>query len=303
MIKSFTPFVLPESWSFPGVQALADALARHEFRPCGLTERQSSGWVPPRGVAHAPLAESIGGQLLMKLQVESRLLPASAVRADLEARMDRIEAQTGRRPRGRAKRELKEQVEHELLPRAFTRQAGTLVWLDPRARRVVIGTTTARALDAVLAELSRALDGLLPLQPVITELAPSTAMAGWLQAQESPAGFTVDQDCELRRPDEGRATVRYVRHALDTDEVAEHVRQGKVPVQLALTWNSRVAFLLTQDLRVKRLKFLDLQADEAAATPGPAAKEEAFDADAALMTGELGGLLDDLLPALGGLVA
>ena len=299
MIKSFTLFLLPETWAYPGAQPLADALSRHGFRPCGLTERQTSGWVPPRGLAHAPLAESISGQVLMKLQVETRLLPASAVRDDLQARMDQIEAQTGRRPRGRAKRELKEQVEHELLPRAFTRQSATLVWLDPKARRVVIGSTTSRALDVVLAELSRAMEDRLPLQPVATGLSPSTAMAGWLQAQESPAGFTVDRDCELRQPDDGKATVRYVRHSLDNDGVAEHIRQGKVPVQLAMTWNGRVSFVLTEDLRIKRLKFLDIQAESGEGRDA-ASREEAFDGEAALMTGELAGLLDDLLPALGG---
>ena len=299
MIKSFTLFLLPEDWVHLGAPALAQSLSRHAFLPCGPTVRQSAGWVPPRGVAHAPLAESVAGQVLMKLQVETRLLPSSAVKAHVEERMDLIEAQSGRRPRGRARKELKEQVEHELLPRAFTRQVGTLVWLDPKARRVVIGTTTARALDAVLAELSRAFESALPLLPASTAESPSTVMGSWLREQEPPAAFTIDRECELRQPDDGKATVRYVRHALDNDGVAEHIRQGKVPVQLAMTWNGRVSFLLTEDLRIKRLKFLDIQAESGEGRDA-ASKEEAFDGEAALMTGELAGLLDDLLPALGG---
>jgi Putative exonuclease, RdgC len=36
---------------------------------------------------------------------------------------------------------------------------------------------------------------------------------------EAPAGFTLDQDTELRSCGEGNATVRYVGHALETDDM------------------------------------------------------------------------------------
>ena len=301
MFKALTCFLLSDGWEYPGVDALADRLARHAFRPCAPSERSVAGWVPPRGVDHAPLAESLGGQVLMTLAVESRLLPSSAVREHLEAKMDALEAQTGRRPRGKARRELKEQVEHELLPRAFTRRVTIRVWLDPQARRLVVGSTSDKALDTVLGELSSAFDGGLPLVPLATQLSPSAAMSSWLLEHEAPAGFSIDRDCELRRPDDSRATVRYVRHALDDDGVAEHVRQGKVPVQLAMTWGGRVSFVLTDTLRVRRVKFLDLEV-EGSSPEGAASREDSFDADAALATGELAQLLGDLIEALGGLV-
>ncbi len=94
--------------------------------------------MPPRGVDHGPLLESVGGQWLMTLMSETRQLPASAVRAELDLRLDAVEAQIGRRPRGKAKREMKEQVEHELMPRAFTRKAAVTVWIDPRSRMLVL---------------------------------------------------------------------------------------------------------------------------------------------------------------------
>jgi DNA recombination-dependent growth factor C len=49
-------------------------------------------------------------------------------------RSSTIEQQTGRRPKGKQARELKEAVVHALLPRAFPKRTDTLVWLDPGAR-------------------------------------------------------------------------------------------------------------------------------------------------------------------------
>jgi len=294
MLKSFTAFRVQEGWQAPSFGDLSDALARAVFRPCGPTERRTSGWVPPRGVDHGPLLETVGGQWLMSLMSETRPLPASAVRAELDLRLDALEVQTGRRPRGRVKREMKEQVEHELLPRAFTRQAETLVWLDPQARRLAIGTTTARLLDLVTTALAEAFDGQLPLAPLHTALSPSVAMGRWLLDREAPAGFTVDQDCVLKAPDESRAAVRYARHPLDTDEVRAHIAAGKRPTRLALTWRGRVSFALHDNGQLKRLALVDDVFESEAATPG------GFDADAAIATGEFAPLIDDLIEALGG---
>ena len=108
-------------------------------------------------------------------------------------------------------------------------------------------------------------------------------------------GFSVDRECELKSPDETKSAVRYARHALDIDEVRQHIANGKVPTQLALTWQGRVSLLLTEAMQVKKIAFL-----EGVFEGGKPAKEEAFDADAAIATGELGKLIPDLIEALGG---
>ena len=88
MLKSFTAFRVQEGWQPPSFAELSNALARAVFRPCGPTERRTSGWVPPRGIDHGPLLETVGGQWLMSLMSETRPLPASAVRAELDLRLE-----------------------------------------------------------------------------------------------------------------------------------------------------------------------------------------------------------------------
>ena len=101
---------------------------------------------------------------------------------------------------------------------------------------------------------------------------------------------------------EEQSAVRYVRHALDGERIAEqikeHLASGKLPTRLALTWNDRISFVLTDKLEIKRLAFLDLIKENAEHTAENA--EEQFDADFALMTGELAQFLPALLEALGG---
>ena len=66
-----------------------------------------------------------------------------------------------------------------------------------------------------------------------------------------------------------------------------------------MTWADRVSFVLTDELKIKRVKFLDV---ETAAARGAASdgEDDSFDANAALATGELSQLMGDLLNALGG---
>ena len=116
-------------------------------------------------------------------------------------------------------------------------------------------------------------------------------MTGWVAEGEAPSHFTLDQDLELRSAE--KATVRYVKHTLDGEEIRQHIADGKVVTRLAMTWGDRISFLLNENLQIKRLSFLDLlkeQADSQAEN-----EDERFDIDFTLMTGEVAQLLNDLL--------
>jgi recombination associated protein RdgC len=121
-------------------------------------------------------------------------------------------------------------------------------------------------------------------------------MAEWLVSGEAPAGFTIDRDCELKAADGEKPAVRYARHTLEIAEIREHIAAGKQPTRLALTWNGRVSFVLTEGLQIKKLAFEDGVFEK---QPG-ASRDENFDADAAISTGELLPMIGDLLDALGG---
>ncbi|MEY2631668.1 MAG: hypothetical protein RIR00_322, partial [Pseudomonadota bacterium] len=190
-----------------------------------------------------------------------------------------------------------ERITEELLPRAFNRQRRTYVWIDPVNHWLAIDAAAQGKADEVIEQLRRTLE-VFPLKALVTELSPVSAMTGWLAGPEAPAGFSLDQDLELRAPDEGKATVRYVRHALEGKEIQDHIANGKQATRLGMTWNDRISFVLTEPFQVKRLAFLDILKEE---SDGQAeSEEERFALDYTLMTGELARLLPDLVAALGG---
>lgn len=291
-----------EHWTPPDPNDIEQRLAGAAFVACGATQPESAGWVAPRGQAHGVLAERVGGQLVLKLCTETKAVPGGVVKTELQARLDRIEQETGRRPRGKQLRELKDELVHSLLPRAFPKRSDVLVWVDPKAAVVWVGTGSSKRADAVVTRLIEHLGGGLRLALLQTECSPATAMARWLADKEAPPGFSIDRECELKQPDSEKATVRYARHTLDIDEVGEHIRQGKLPTQLALTWGGRVSFVLTEGLTLKKIQLLDVALEGAGVDAAQGGGDDAgFDADVAITTGELRQLLPALVDALGGL--
>lgn len=272
---------------------ISNAMPR-EFTPCGPTQIKSIGFVPPRAKAGA-LVESIGGQWIAKIQIQTKSVPAAEVKKQVEARLDVIERETGRRPKGKTARALKDEVILELLPKAFAKDKTIPVWIDPNDGLMVIGSTSATQIDEVVSLLSECLfDSKIRL--LSTKLSPAGAMAAWLTAREALAPFTIDRELELKQPDGEKAVVKYSRHTLDLDEVVEHINQGKAPTRLALTRAGRVSFTLTEGGALKKIDILDVALENTARNEAA----DAFDADVAIATGELRMLIDDLIDALGG---
>jgi recombination associated protein RdgC len=167
------------------------------------------------------------------------------------------------------------------------------VWIDPQARTLVLDNSAQGRADEVVTLLAEGLPG-FALALLDTQTSPQAGMAHWLMTQEPPAGFTADRETELKAADESKAVVRYARHPLDIDEVREHIEHGKLPTKLAMTWDDRVSFVLTEGLQLKNITLLDAVMD------GNSQDDSGFDTNVAIATGELSRLIPDLIEALGG---
>lgn len=295
--KNLQIYRLPTPWAID-LAKLDEQLARGEFTRCPSNQPMSRGWVSPR--KDGALIYANNRQWLIALAVEQRLLPSSVVNETTQERAEQIADQQGYPPGRKQMKEIKERVTEELMPRAFTRKRSTFVWIDPQNGWFVVDAGSPAKAEEVIEHLRHCLDE-FPLKALHTQLSPQSAMADWLAGGDAPAGFTVDRDCELKSVAEEKAAVRYVRHPLGDEvgaEIKAHLAAGKLPTRLALTWDERISFVLTEKLEIKRLAFLDILKEEAEKSAERA--DEQFDADFALMTGELVRFLLQLVEALGG---
>jgi recombination associated protein RdgC len=297
VFKNLMMYRIAAGWP-TAVATLEDALQSAHFVECGASQEKSVGWVEPRGAEHAALVEVVAGQWILKLMLEVKVIPASVVKRRVQEQLDHIEATTGRKPGKRERRDISDDARMALLPLAFTKQSSVQVWVDPEAGLLLTDAGSQGKADEVMTWLIKAIDGLV-VQLVNTQTSPAAAMSLWLSTKEGPPDFSVDRECELKAADESRAVVRYTRHALDTEEVSQHIAMGKMPTRLALTWSDRVSFVLTDALQLKKVAFLETVFEGAGSSPGDG-KDDSFDADVAIATGELRKLIPDLLEALGG---
>ena len=71
MFKSVMVYRVAEGWS-PSLEQMEQALDAERFVPCGASQEKAIGWVEPRGEAHGPLVETVSGQRILKLKIETK---------------------------------------------------------------------------------------------------------------------------------------------------------------------------------------------------------------------------------------
>ena len=291
--KNLQIYRLPSPWAFGGLQNLESQLERGAFVKCQSNQQKSRGWISP--TTSGDLLYVIGGgQCMIALKTEEKILPSSVINQEVKERSEALETQQGYKPGRKQLKELKERVIEELMPRAFTKQRTTNVWIDPFGGWFVVDAGSPNKAEEVIEHLRHCLDE-FPLTMLQTKLSPVSAMADWIACGDAPAGFTIDRDCELKSPDEEKSAVKFTRYSLDDGKAKEHLAEGKLPTKLALTFDNRISFVLTDKMEVKRVVLLDIIECEKADN-----EQEQFDSDFALMAGEFKRLIAELVEDLGG---
>ncbi|MHB1616862.1 MAG: recombination-associated protein RdgC [Metallibacterium sp.] len=272
---------------------LETALGAHRLRPCGPLELATHGFVSPLGRPQGALTRALQGCVLFSAGNEDKLLPAAVINAELGRRIQARTEELGRPVGGRERKRMKQELFDELLPRAFARPSQLPGYLDLAQGWVALDTTSRKAAETAISGLREAL-GSFPALPLAAERAPRLLMTEWLTAKRPPEGLELGDECELREASGNTGAIaRCRRQALDADEMQEHLRAGKQVAQLGLVFDGRIAFVLGEDLVLRKLKFLDVIQEELNQQPLDSAEAE-LDAQFTLMALELRRLFDKL---------
>ncbi len=291
LFRNLTLFRFPESTA-KALETLEKDLDAQRLRECGPLELETRGFVSPFGRNREELMHQIGAFTLLAVGSEHRLLPSSVVNEELAQKIAKIAEKEGRRPGGKERKRLKEEVVSELLPRAFVRPSRLSAYLDAAQGWFVIDSASRKAAEDAVSQVREAL-GRFPATPMAPEESPRALLTDWLTTGKLPAGLVLGDEVELRDPAEAGAVVRCRRQDLESDEVREHLKSGKQVFQLGLEYDDRMSFVLGEDLVVRKLRFLDVVLDQLDKDNMESFEAE-LDANFALMTLELKSLFERL---------
>ena len=279
--RNLTLFRFPTSLD---LSDLDSHLAECALKPVGPLELSSRGFVPPFGQHGEAMSHAIEESLWLTVGGEDKLLPGAVVNDLLQKKLAALEEKEGRKPGGRTRKRLKDELVTELLPRAFVRPVRSDALLDTKLGVVAVDTSSRKNAESVVSEIRRAL-GSFPALPVNAEVAPRAILTGWIAGDPLPEGLSLGDECELRDPADSGAMVKIQRMELVGDEIAKHLEAGKQATRLALVLDDHVSFVLGEDLVVRKFKLLDGAVDQLESTDRDDVAAE-LDARFALMAGE-----------------
>jgi recombination associated protein RdgC len=292
--KNIQVYRIPKNWDMKH-EKLEEVISKHLFQPCSSLETESYGWAPIRKTSPA-VVQSAGKNLMVMFCAEKKLIPSSVVSEQVMKKAAEITEQQGHPPGRKQLKDIKQNVIDALIPRAFEVKKMTAAWFDLANGWLIIDASSSNKAEDVVKYLLKAIDK-LPIQALRLKRSPVSAMTNWLSTDEAPRGFTVDQDTELKSNGEGGATVRYLKHTPENQDMQRQITTGKHCTRLALTWEDKISFVLTETFAIKKIAPLDVLKESEDLTGKN--DDERFEADFLLMSSEIGKLLNDLVEELG----
>jgi recombination associated protein RdgC len=267
---------------------LQSALSEFPFRPCGNQEIATMGFCSPfsitkQGANSDVLFHRVENRYWITLKKQERILPAAVINAELAEKVVAIEAETGSPVGKKQQADLKQEITHTLLPRAFTKNTYTHACLCPEDGLVLIDASADGKAEAWLAHVRKAI-GSLPAVPLARRSLQSE-LTHWVK-DTPPASIELLEEAEFKSADEVASVIRCKNQPLDSEEIQYHLDAGKLVQKVAIAYDEALTAVFCEDGSIKRIKFTDRIMESVEDIP----KDEALqrlDAEFALMSAEL----------------
>jgi recombination associated protein RdgC len=274
-------------------QELSEKLARAAFKPCGPYVERSSGFEPPARGQPALLARRVGGADLLRLRSQVRVLPAGALNEALEVRLEEYRARMQEEPGRRTKRQLKEQMRDELLPKTLLRSERTSALYIAAERVLAVGAGSESRAALLIEHLRSALGG-LDAKPLEFSR-PFGELLARVFTGDGPRELVLARECRLRETSEDGGTVRWQNVDLAHPTVQRCLKDGMELTHVGLEYGSALRAVLDARGIVTKVELVGQDAVQIGGEEELARQ----DAEIALLGGTLRELLATLRRALG----
>lgn len=288
IFRNINIYQMPE---IPDEVMLASYLDSHRFTPCLPSHARSVGFTKILGTESRTL--KAGDVYLFCLLSEEKVMPPASVKTQLNRATQAEERRLNRSLTRNEKAELKEQIESEMLPKAFTKITETWAYIDTQSKMLVIDTSSQKRADGVARTIKGSLEGgiLFPMRP---KSDVGMTMGSWLVDRKAPAPFTFGEKCELYS---GEGVIKYRSRCLDDEKLRQYLTDD-LRLKLLSLENDRCQFVITEDFLIKEfslkddvLKTLDV---------GRGEPWEVLSGSVSLMAKEVRVLVKELLDSFGG---
>ena len=277
----------------PNPDSINQLLEDKRLKPCPPHARFSLGWLSP---ATSPdLIHIVAGSSMICFGKEERILPRGVIKRLLNEQIEAREAQRGYAMKRAERAQLAEELEFELLPKAFCIQKRLPAILDHMSNRLFINTSSANQASQIIALLRQSIPD-IHIEPLPPIHALHEQFTRWVKDPNTlPPAFQLGSQCMLVALDDEKKRFQCKGYELPAEQVTSLLEKGLCVTELSLIWNERIEFTLTPDLTLKRIKCLDYLVDEFNDIHQQETEDEQENAALILLSGELRALANDVL--------
>lgn len=278
-------------------EKLDAALSMRTFIQCTKADFSSAGFVPPIEEKEE-LSRNIENIAAIMLRIDQKIIPPSLVKEETKLRSKKFEEMQGYPVGRKQEREIKDAVIIELVAKSFVKTEYVRAWVDFENGLLAVDTASQSKADLLIASLLKASDRQVRIMPWRTNKVPSDSFTTWMQNDDCPSGFTIDDRAVLINPEVG-GKVRITKENIHEEEFRKLIR-ARDCVELALTYCDALSFVLTGGLVLKNISFINIKTRDP--DQGDMLEDETIDAEIILSAISISQVFSAINSVLGGVI-
>lgn len=264
---------------------ITEKLSAAEFTPLGGQEEKRAGFYSPNSeLFPEALAIRISEQngIVIAIREDKKNIPASAVKQMLLERIESVERNQGYPVGRKQKKEMKEDLLSELMPKAFSSTTITPIILT--SEYLIVGASSVAAADTAVSAVIRAL-GDLGLEFAFGSNL-TQALTLWAEQNEV---FNTDclelGDFALLKQD--KVSAQWKNDSAWQKQALEHIKKGKMVVKLGMSYScpngdsEPLGFVLNESGVIQQVT-AEKNDDEGGSAPSAESKEDLYISNSAV---------------------